>query len=64
MDDLNIDNMTVNELREFKANIELAIRAAIRARKMPKVMSNPATTAPAKFIDLASERDAWMARRK
>ena len=64
MDDLNIDALSVSELRELKANIELAIRAAIRARNTPKVMSNPAKAAPAKFIDLASERDAWMARRK
>jgi len=66
VDELQLDKLSVSELLELKANIELAVRAAIRERNRPKLIaSNPAKAAPAKSMDLQSEARAWMvARRK
>ena len=59
------DKLSVDELLELKANIELAARAAIRERNKPKLIaSNPAEAAPTKTIDLQSEARAWMAARR
>jgi hypothetical protein len=65
VDDVQLDKLSVDELLELKANIELAVRAAIRERNKPKLIaSNPAEAAPAKTIDLQSEARAWMAARR
>jgi hypothetical protein len=65
VDTLNLDELTVKELRELKDCIEMAIRTTIRARSNLKlVSSNPTTISPVKPIDLEDEGRAWMAARR
>jgi hypothetical protein len=57
-----LDKLTVKELRALNEQIEVAIRAAIRAKRTGV---NGAHAAPAeKAIDLEKERDAWLAARR
>ena len=60
MDDAQLKSLTVKELLELQAEVELAIRAAIRAKREKK----PAVAAAPKKIDLERERDAWLSSRK
>jgi len=65
VDDLNLDELTLKELRELKDNIEMAVRTTIRNRSKPKLVSrNPAMLSPVKPIDLEGEARAWMAARR
>lgn len=64
MNDLQLDTLSVNELRTLKENIDTAIRAAIRERNQAKQRPmTPVQAAPTKF-DLERERDAWMAAKR
>ena len=65
VDDLNLDELTLKELRELKDNIEMAVRTTICDRSKPKlVSSSPAMLSPVKPIDLEGEARAWMAARR
>jgi hypothetical protein len=60
VDKLKLDKLSVDELLELKAKIELTVRAAIRERNGSKLIaSNPVEAVPAKTIDLQSEAWAW-----
>ena len=62
--DLQLDKLSLNELRELNENIESAIRAAIRQRSAFKAQATgPAAAAPPK-VDLERERDAWIAAKR
>jgi hypothetical protein len=65
VDDLQLEKLSVSELRELKDNVDNAIRAVIRARAQLKAQqAMPAQVkAPAK-VDLERERDAWMAAKR
>lgn len=62
--DLQIDTLTLTELRELKQNIEMAIRAAIREKNKAKTFVPAAGKVAAARIDLESEARAWMASRR
>ena len=60
MDDFQLEDMTVKELRQLKERVDTAIRAAIaksRIQSQPKLDDRPTT-------DLERERQAWEARKK
>ena len=62
--DLHLDTMSTTELQELKAEVHVAIRAAIRLRsELKSKLPEPAKMTPAK-VDLERERDAWIASRK
>jgi hypothetical protein len=64
VDEIELDKLSVKELRELKDHIELAIRAMIRQRHTSKAeLASPVALAPVK-VDLERERDAWMATRR
>jgi hypothetical protein len=58
-----LDTMSRRELEELKGEIEQAIRAAIRRYADRKTAAAPAPVSRPP-VDLATERDAWLARRK
>ena len=70
MDDVELNKLSLLELQELQAQLHVAIRAKIRAQQAemaarsrgapPEVQRE--THAPA--VDLAQERDAWLARRR
>ena len=60
MNDAQLAMMSVKDLRELRANIDAAIRAAIRSSRTQR---EPKVEAPV-LIDLERERDAWTAARK
>jgi len=65
MPDVNADflaDMSVQELVALQARIHEAVRARIRERNQAKAPP-PAPPAP-KSMDLAKERDAWLAARR
>lgn len=63
--EIQLETLSVNELRELKANIETAVRAAIRERNQAKLAPRtPAATSPSKPVDLESEARAWLAARR
>lgn len=67
MDDSELAKLTVKELRALNERIELAIRAAIRAKQADKRatgVAHPAVAAAPTVIDLERERDAWLASRR
>lgn len=67
LDKLQLDQMSLSDLRELKSEIEDAIRAIIRSNNAK--VANPAATpvaqaaAPPSRVDLERERDAWMAKK-
>ena len=63
MDDAQLEKLTVNELQDLKAQIDLAIRAVIRASRAPKPDEQVKAAEPVKF-DLERERDAWLLAKK
>lgn len=65
MTDADLENLTVQDLRELRARVDDAIRAQI-ARSRPTTMATAsgATVAAPSIIDLERERDAWQARRR
>ena len=68
MDDvksIDLDAMSVQELTELQAQLHVAIRAAIRQRAELKAgTGQPKPEPKPAVIDLARERDAWLAARK
>jgi hypothetical protein len=64
VDDMQLDTLSVAELRELKDTIDDAVRAVIRERNKPKPMVTAATTSAAPILDLASEASAWLAARR
>ena len=56
MTDAQLEKLTVKELTELRAEIEVAIRAAIRAKNSSKLGRDK--------IDLERERDAWLAAKR
>lgn len=65
MTDADLENLTVQDLRDLRARVDDAIRAQI-ARSRPTAMATASgASAPApSIIDLERERDAWQARRR
>ena len=63
VDDAQLEKLTVNELRDLKDQIDLAIRAVIRASRAPKPLEPVKAVEAAKF-DLERERDAWLLAKK
>jgi hypothetical protein len=64
VNELQLDTLSVSELRTLKENIDTAIRAAIRERNQAKQRPmTPVQPAPNKF-DLERERDAWIAAKR
>ncbi len=67
MDDAQLKKLSVAELRELQNRIHMAIRAQIRRKQ--EAMQHRAgpkteTREAAPSVDLATERDAWLARRR
>ena len=65
MAEIDLDTLSLKELRELKETIENAVRAAIRQRNEAKhaPARTPASTAP-KPADLESEARAWLAAKR
>ena len=63
-DDYQFDQLTSRELSELRAEVETAIRAAIRAKQAKTVASPSPTTTPAPKMDLERERDAWLSAKQ
>lgn len=68
VEDAELYSMSVKQLEELRAQVEVAIRAAIRAKQagkqQPALQTQAAAAAPAnKVIDLERERDAWLRAR-
>ena len=67
MDDTQLEKLTVNELRELNGQIESAIRAAIRAKRlggMPAMSVGGGVAAAPVMIDLERECDAWLSAKR
>ncbi len=65
MTDADLENLTVQDLRELRARVDDAIRAQIARSRPSAMMSGASVAAPApSVIDLERERDAWQARRR
>ena len=63
-DGLQLDQLSVKELQELREQVHTAIRAAIRQRAEEKAkVATPVAKVPAK-VDMAAERDAWMAAKR
>jgi hypothetical protein len=63
--EIQLDTLSVKELRELKENIETAARAAIRERNQSKYSPrDTATATQPKPVDLESEAKAWLAARR
>ena len=63
--EIQLDTLSVKELRELKDNIETAVTAAIRQRNQLKLISDsPAIAAPVKPMDLEAEAKTWLAARR
>ena len=74
---IDLEQMSSHELQELHKRIETAIRAAIREKNMrlsnhahlqaaqtPADQTAAAKSAPQPSVDLAAERDAWLAARR
>ncbi len=67
MDDTQLNKLSLLELQDLQAKLHVAIRAAIRKQQEAKATGRKPeapTSEPAPAIDLARERDAWLARRR
>ena len=62
--DPNPDAMTLAELLNFQAALHTAIRSAIRERQQANATPISVATQPVPTIDLARERDEWLANRR
>ena len=60
----NLDAMTLGELLNFQAALHTAIRCAIRQRQQASATPIRVATHPLSTIDLAKERDEWLANRR
>ena len=56
---MQLDTMSVKDLRQLRDDIDAAIRSKIAQDRMARTTKTPVPTK----IDLESERDAWQARR-
>ena len=63
MDQIQLDQLSLNELRQLKDNIDNAIRAQIRAKMAMKANPSAAAIVARPPVDLERERDAWIAKR-
>ncbi|MEZ5818073.1 MAG: hypothetical protein R3D44_13410 [Hyphomicrobiaceae bacterium] len=69
MNDTQLSELSLLELQDLHAKLHIAIRKAIRAQqeamaaRYRPVVEQPLDQ-PQPSIDLASERDAWLARRR
>lgn len=63
MDDQLLKTLSSQELLKLKDTIETAIRAAIRQKNQARFVPASANPVSQPRIDLARERDAWMAAR-
>jgi hypothetical protein len=68
MNDTQLSELSLLELQDLQAKLHVAIRKAIRAQQEAMASRyRPQTKSPdhpAKAIDLARERDAWLTRRR
>lgn len=68
MDDTELSQLSVRELEDLRSRIHVAIRARIRAQQEAMAARQRRPTgeaAPrAAQIDLARERDTWLAKKK
>jgi hypothetical protein len=64
LDDAQLDKLTVKELQDLRANIDLAIRAVIRASRVGKTADPIVGPADPIKIDLERERDAWLSAKR
>ena len=62
VDDTDLEQLSIAELEALKANIENAVRAIIRAKRLAKMPLPPPETVQPKppVNDLESARDAWL----
>jgi hypothetical protein len=68
MDDTQLEKLSLLELQDLQAQLHVAIRAAIRKQQEaraagPNAVIKPAQS-PSPSLDLARERDAWLARKR
>ena len=72
MDDVQLNKLSLLELQDLQAQLHIAIRAKIRAQQAEMAARSRGAPAPAAIaeeahapaIDLAQERDAWLAKRR
>jgi hypothetical protein len=69
MTDAELNQLSLLQLQDLQARLHVAIRAAIRAQQEAKAAHGsgatvPTAAPPAPVLDLARERDAWLARRR
>lgn len=65
MDQAELEQMSVKDLRALKDRIDEAIRAEIAKQRVAREqVAVRAPDAQVQLIDLERERDAWAARRK
>ena len=65
VNDAELYTLTVKELLELKDRIDLAVRAAIRAKRTGTTEGiNTVTEAAPTKIDLERERDAWLSAKR
>jgi len=64
MDDPHLGSLSLRELEELQAQLHIAIRARIRAQQEAKLVRQGPGPVRAPNMDLAAERDAWLARRR
>jgi hypothetical protein len=67
MNDKQLSVLTLLELQDLQAKLHIAIRKAIREQQeamAARHLPDRPTTEPTRSIDLARERDAWLARRR
>jgi hypothetical protein len=69
MTDAELSKLSLLQLQDLQARLHVAIRAAIRAQQEAKAAhgiapASQAAAPPAPVLDLARERDAWLARRR
>jgi hypothetical protein len=62
VDDTQLEKLTIAELHALKEDINLAIRAVIRAKRLSKEapIQPLVKDEPVKIMDLERERDAWL----
>ena len=65
VDDTELEQLSIPELEMLKANIEDAVRAIIRTKRLAKMPLPPQTVQPQPPVnDLESARDAWLNSRR
>jgi hypothetical protein len=67
MNDQQLSELTLLELQELHAQLHSAIRKAIREQQeamASRRQPHRSSVEPSRSVDLAKERDAWLARRR